>query len=119
MQDYVKLAKKKISSYKVLIERLQRTASNAGLIHNSNVEAALNKLKKSFYVARKTAGILEGDNAPLWWMCLQTGEITNEHIEKLETDYMSAVSIIIEPTERKITMRNDFTESRISMNSHI
>lgn len=119
MQDYVKLAKKKISSYRVLIEKLQKTAKNAGLSENTKVGQALGKLKKSFYMARKTAGILEGDNTPLWWMCLQTGEVTNEHIEKLEADYMNAVNIIIEPIERKTTILHDFTEARVSANSHI
>jgi len=119
MRNYIKLAKKKIDSYGIQIARLQKTTLDNNLNNNRRVKEALEELKRSFELAKKTAELLEGNDVPLWWMSMQTGEITNEHIEKLETNYMNFVKMIMQPFEQKNIIRGHSIESRPFPNSRI
>lgn len=110
MQDYIKLVKEKTVTYETLTKKLQKTASGNKLNKNKKVKNAFDELKKSLNTAREAACIIEGDNAPLWWICLQTGEVTNEYIEKLAADYMNALNIIKEMIELQYTARGKFSE---------
>lgn len=118
MQDYIKLVKEKIASYETLTKKLQKTASGSRLNKNKKVKNALDELRKSLDTAKKAACLLEGDNTPLWWICLQTGEVTNEYIEKLVTDYMNVKNIIKEMLELQHTARGRFRELVFFQNSH-
>lgn len=98
MQDFTKRAKHKIFIYKNLIEDLQKIASKSD---NMNLQGALKELKKSLDTARKSIKIREGRNAPIWWLHLNTGEITNNHIEKLDSDYIKTAKMIMGTAEHK------------------
>lgn len=113
MRDYIKLVKEKIISYETLTKKLQKTASGSKLNKNIKVKNALDELKKSLDTAKTSACIIEGDDTPLWWICLHTGEVTNEYIEKLATDYMNALNIIKEMIELQYTARGKFSEPGI------
>lgn len=100
MQDFMIQAKKRIIAYETLVEKLQSAASANGLGDNTKLGTALGELRKSLVIARKTVEVKDKGEAPLWWMYMQTGEITNEHIEKLDADYMNVADIIREISEK-------------------
>lgn len=92
MQDFKKNAKNKLFLYRNLTSKLQKAAIKSS---NATLNTALNDFKESLEFACNSINIYEGINAPLWWMDLKTGEITNNHLEKLEMDYANFANLII------------------------